>query len=77
MLAVPRKGVPPAISQVLTFIARCLVFYHQNARIFGRLLGPCFETVGKGSCSPVETGSASGSGHVDASADEIYLSTEF
>ena len=25
MLAVPRKGVPPAISQVLTFIARCLV----------------------------------------------------
>lgn len=25
MLAVPRKGVPPAISQVLTFIARRMV----------------------------------------------------
>ena len=26
-------------------------FNHQNARTFGRLLGPCFKTVGKGSCT--------------------------
>ena len=75
VLAVPRKGVPPAISQVLTFIARRMVSITKTlAHSVDSLVR--VETVGKGSCSPVKTGSASGDDCVGMGADEIYLSTQ-
>ena len=38
---------------IFTFISRRLVSHHQNTRIFGELLGPCFKTVGKRPCYPL------------------------
>lgn len=76
VLAVPRKGVPPAISQVLTFIARRMVSITKTLAHSVDSLVRVSRRLVKDRVPPPETGSVSGDGRVGADASGIYLSTE-